>query len=427
MMTSGFQSREQRFEGVRGRAPRARPSSFAHRNELAAALAMAAFFASLGWARVTWANAEPPILYDTRSASMGGAGAALIDSPAAMFHNTAGVGEVESMAFSATFTPYFIQLRYPWLDAQGDPSTTASKRSLGPLAFVGLTHRVHDKVATGFGAFLTAGLGAKYESLAALGNRDTEMGILAGELQLPVAFQVTDALTIGAAYRVSFAVHQMKMPMPDAQDPTQLVDTEMSTSGWNFSGVQIGARYKANNHVRFGASYRAPVSITTKGETKVAGTTVDRNTEVDYDLPNSLKIGTAFSLFDDKVTIAVDFNYWMYSLSHREYGWRDSVGLNLGAEYWLTDTIPLRLGGFAVRSATTKKAAGPFVPSEGPTLGFTLGTGLRLSSWEVDLGAGYGRASSKIKVPDPAGGTFPQRHEFSHDAFVGSISVTHRM
>jgi long-chain fatty acid transport protein len=365
---------------------------------------IAAFVVLAAWAKPAFPNAEPPAIYDTRSVSMGGTGAATANSPAAIFHNTAGLGEIDSLSVSLTFTPYFIQLNYPWLTGAGYPETTSSERTVGPLGFLGLGVRVHDRVVLGLGAFLTAGLGAKYKSVEALGGQDAEMGAFAGEIQLPFVYQINNELTLGAAYRMSFAIHQMKMPMPDQQDPPELVETEMSTVGFDFVGFQFGILYKPTKNFRLGVNYRSPVVVEMKGETKAGGVTVEKDTKVDYELPHSIKIGAACSYFEDALTLAADFNYWMYSRSHEEYGWRDAITLNLGAEYWVNDMVPIRMGTFIGRSATSEAATNPFVPAEGPTLGATLGSGVRLGGWDIDLGLAFVWASSDIEVANPQGG-----------------------
>jgi long-chain fatty acid transport protein len=379
------------------------------------------------WTGPVSANAEPPLFYDTRSVGMGGAGTAAVDSTAAIFLNTAGMGEIESLSVSFTFTPYLIQINYPWLTGAGQPKTISSERSLGPLGLLGLGVRLHERIVLGLGAFLTAGLGARYESVAALGGRDAEMGVIAGEIQLPVAYQVTDELTLGAAYRVSFAIHQMKMPMPDQQDQPGLADTEMSTAGFDFLGFQLGVLYKPTESFRVGLNYRSPVVVETKGETKRGGVTVERNTKVEYELPHSIRIGAAFSCLDGDLTFAADFSYWMYSRSHEDYGWRDAVTLNVGAEYWLNEVVPVRLGTFIGRSATSEAAANPFVPAEGPTLGVSVGSGIRMGGWNVDLGAAFVWAGSDIEVVNPQGGVFNRKYEFSHNAVVASLSIGYRM
>jgi long-chain fatty acid transport protein len=367
------------------------------------------------------------VIYDTRSVGMGGAGVALVTSPAAIFQNTAGLGEIETTAISSTLTPYFIQLKYPWFSGTGQPKTTSSERSIGPLGFVGIGHRVHDRVVIGWGAFLTAGLGARYKSVEALGNRDAEMGAVAGEVQLPVAYQVNDDLNIGAAYRMSFAVHQMNMPRSDGQNPLSLLKTEMSTTGFDFSGFQLGILYKPTKSFRVGVNYRSPVVVTTEGDTKIDGATVAENTKVDYKLPHNLKLGAAFSALENRLIFATDFNYWMYSLSHKEYNWRDAVSLNFGAEYWMSDSVPLRIGSFIGRSATSEAATGPFVPSEGPTLGATIGSGLHFGPWDIDFGLVLLRGRSDIEIINPEGGAFDKKYEFSHNAAVGSLSVSYRL
>jgi long-subunit fatty acid transport protein len=201
----------------------------------------------------------------------------------------------------------------------------------------------------------------------------------------------------------------------------------MSTAGFDFLGFQLGVLYKPTESFRVGLNYRSPVVVETKGETKRGGVTVERNTKVEYELPHSIRIGAAFSFLDGDLTFAADFSYWMYSRSHEDYGWRDAVTLNVGAEYWLNEVVPVRLGTFIGRSATSEAAANPFVPAEGPTLGVSVGSGIRMGGWNVDLGAAFVWAGSDIEVVNPQGGVFNRKYEFSHNAVVASLSIGYRM
>lgn len=94
------------------------------------------------------ADQEAPALYDARSAAMGGAGAAFIDSGAALYHNPANMEMYERTAVTLTFTPAFAQVSAPFA---GPGSEEKSTRGFAPLFLIGGGYRVQDRIVLGLG------------------------------------------------------------------------------------------------------------------------------------------------------------------------------------------------------------------------------------------------------------------------------------
>jgi long-subunit fatty acid transport protein len=166
--------------------------------------------------------------------------------------------------------------------------------------------------------------------------------------------------------------------------------------------------------------------ITMRGDTRVDGRVVDEDMAMPWATPDTVKLGLAVSMLQDTLTLAAEFKYWMYSVSHTPeeagmgYQWNDSIALALGAEYKLSGWIPLRMGWFGGRSATPESGASPLGPPPGANFGVTLGGGVRLGRFDLDLGAGYHWGSSAVERASTPG-------EYTFRAFFLSVSATFGM
>jgi long-subunit fatty acid transport protein len=227
---------------------------------------------------------------------------------------------------------------------------------------------------------------------------------MAGEVQVPVAFQLTDALSVGAAYRLAFAQMITKVPTSATNMPPYS-ETELSQFGMNPLGVQVGLLYKPNSSFSFGATYRSKSAIEIKGDLKdgegnvlmTADEMEEAGTHTYFSMPHMFKVGTAFKPAGAELTLGADFRYLMFSDSHtpRRAGagaqWRDAIDLSMGAEYVFSEMFPARLGLSVGQSAVSKGAGGMllFLPPPGVNIGLFLGGGVKLSMVDIDLGVGY--------------------------------------
>lgn len=382
------------------------------------------------------ANTEPPGLYDTRSLSMGGTGVAHVDSGMAPYHNVAGLAGVERFSGTLTFSPYLTQLKTPWPDptSPGDTEELSSTRSLAPLTALGFGLRLHERVVVGLTAYLTCGSGARYEKVAALGGADAEMAALAGELQVPVAVElVKEKLAVGVAYRLTYANISASVPMlADPTDPTLgFVNPEIQMDGFNPFSAAVGVWARPIDMLRLGLSYRSRAVVDVSGDTKIGGTKLPGETKGEFAIPHKIVLGAAVDLLDEKLVLAVDLKYWLYSDSNQANSrnrqaddWQDSVLGGVGGEYWLSELVPLRVGFNAGRSATTPETATPFSPPPGWAYLATLGSGIHLEPVDVDLGGGYYWGSDKVgrRDADPLAGRM--QGDYSMDSIVLSLSAT---
>jgi long-chain fatty acid transport protein len=373
------------------------------------------------------ANPEPPFLSDGRSNAMGGVGVATNDYASAPYHNPAGLTSIENFGLTATVMPVFAKLEGPFPNLAFQFEQHESEPIFAPLGALGAGYRVHEKVVVGLAAFVPAAFGANYTG-AALG-RDASAHAFAAEFQLPVAVALTEDLSVGAAYRVTFA--RVSLEVPGVLPPLTIADSETTLTGFNFTGFSLGARYRISDAVRVGVAYRSKVVVDLDGEVEFPngeGPTQDETSE--FPLPHTFKVGTEFQLMDKKLTLAVDGAYWVYSDSHdespdnmRPRAWDDSIGGSFGAEYWVSEQIPVRAGFTLYNSATNAGSAIPFGIPPGMVWAVGAGSGIKLGSVDLDAGVGYevfaGDTVSAADNPTGPG-------DYSGRAIIATLSANFR-
>jgi long-subunit fatty acid transport protein len=375
---------------------------------------------------VARANTDIVVLSDGRSVGMGGVGVALNETGSAPFHNPAGLAAVKTFTGTLTFTPFLTRLQAPFPNAAtGQPETHSSTTSFAPLGLLGAGVRVHERVVLGVAAYLTAGSGAAYQG--AVAGFDVKANAVAGEVQIPVALNLTDRLSVGAAYRITAARIGADVPVL-AGPGGPLVPTSTTLSGVDGTGFVLGARYQVSDYLRLGVAYRNKVAVTVRGQTKSGDVVLQDGVEQTVALPHTFRLGSAFFLLDKKLTIAVDGIYWLYSDSHpadvaagRPQAWKDAILGLAGAEYMLTTHVPVRLGGNVGTSATSDGSAGPFVPAPGINVGVNIGSGVRLGRVDIDFATGYAAQLGKTIAQGANAG------EYRGASVLFSASATYRL
>jgi long-chain fatty acid transport protein len=374
------------------------------------------------------ANPEPPFLSDGRSNAMGGVGVATNDYASAPYHNPAGLTAIETFGLTATFMPVSAKLEGPFPNQAFQFEQHESEPIFAPLGALGAAYRVHEKVVVGLAAFVPSAFGADYKG-AALG-RDASAHAFAAEFQLPVAVSLTDDLSVGAAYRVTFA--RIGLEVPTLLPTFAIADTDQSMTGFDFTGFSLGARYRISDAVRVGVAYRSKVVVDLDGEREYPnGEMPTEDVTGEFPLPHTIKVGTEFRLLEKKLTLALDGAYWVYSDSHdespenlRTRAWDDSMGGSLGAEYWVSEQIPLRAGFTIYNSATNAGSAIPVGIPPGMIYAVGAGSGIKLGSVDLDLALGYELfAGDTVSAADNPTGP----GEYSGRAFLGTLSANFRL
>jgi len=374
------------------------------------------------------ANPEPPFLSDGRSNAMGGVGVATNDYASATYQNPAGLTAIKTFGLTATLMPVYAKLEAPFPGAAGSEQKE-SEPIFAPLGALAFGYRVHERVVVGLAGFVTSATGARYSAVVA--GRDVDAAAFAAEFHLPVAVSVTDDFSLGAAYRVTFA--RLGVTLPALVPGLGLADADTTMSGFNFTGLSLGARYRISDAVRLGVAYRSKVVVDLEGDTELSNVPTpppSQPAEGEFPLPHTFKLGTEFTLLDKKLVLAADGTYWLYSDSHgedpanfRAKGWDDSIGGSFGAEYWASEQVPVRAGFTVYNNATTPGAATPFGIPPGMAYVIGAGSGIKLATVDLDIGVAYqifaGETVTAADAPAIPG-------EYSGRAFIGTLSANFR-
>jgi long-chain fatty acid transport protein len=255
----------------------------------------------------------------------------------------------------------------------------------------------------GLGVFTQGGMGADYGRNSFLstdpnsgiptGLQD-EIGVMIGRLIFPVAFEVTDRLTIGASVDAVYARLTMKQLMPrqalvDMMTPgqqtlgTATADpfTAEALGSANYAhfdfdkldnwglGGQVGVTFQATEVLSFGASYQFKTHLADlEADASIQAGVGDIYQSIpgtakikDYQWPATLKIGAAYRA-TDRLLLVADIKHYQWSdvldtfkieFKPDEGGyvnvdmyqkWEDQTVYSIGGEYTLNPRVKLRAG-----------------------------------------------------------------------------------
>jgi long-subunit fatty acid transport protein len=383
------------------------------------------------------ANVEPPPAYDARSVGIGSTGVAHVHNGASLFHNPAAMQGVKDGAATLVFSPFLPQLSAP---LAGPDTEVKGARSFFPMFLVGGVYRVNPKLTVGLAAFPTMGFGAKYENLAAMGGATINAKLAAFEVAPGVAYAVTDFLSIGATYRITYMSYGMEQPMiipPTADNPAGgMIQTKTNLSGLGFWGAQLGLFAQASPTTRLGLTYRNQVTVNMSGETEMPTGSYD--TEMKFASPHSFKLGIAQSLLNNALLLALDLRFALYKTSNKELAakvevpgvgtqtdtvrldWGNVFGMYAGAEYRIKPEGPaVRLGYSLSQSATSKDHAQAILPPPALQHAIHGGAGVTVSKVDLDLGGYYFISSTHLDKALPPG-------DYAMNGLLLALSGTYR-
>jgi long-subunit fatty acid transport protein len=382
------------------------------------------FFLRIGAAHAT---TDAPAHYDARSVGMAGTGAAFIENGASVFLNPATLSGVKKYALTGDLTLSMPALSAP-LGAGG--ASIDSSVTPFPLFLVGGAYRV------------TAGFGAAFKNLVALGGERLEMSLAQFEISPAASYAITDELSVGLGYRVTYTMEGAHLVQP-APTGTGLATTDLSLHGTNFLGAHIGVYYRPLSVLRFGITYLSKVASDLDGTARTNLVPGDLTARSKFSAPHQFGAEAAFSTLENRLLLAARFRYYLYSESNKDLpttvdfptgavtstqvlNWKNVAAGGLGAEYLVVPRVPVRIGYLITQSSVPKAYASPFLPPPGLLHAIHAGAGLRFTDCDVDLGGYYAFGSRTVSAAeaDLAAGTIPG--EYSIKNLVIAASFTYR-
>lgn len=378
-------------------------------------------------------------LFDARSTGMGGTGVAFLSSAGAIPANPALLDQIDKFTLTANVFLIASQPERPYTiyhrNAAGEIVRTyetirSPVEAPSPLPFLGGAYRIFDRVVIGAAIYPVIGSGthAKYRPAPdefpdlEVVNK-ASLGFIEGSV--PISVRILDNLSFGASWRMTYMIQKVDT-VPEAGPPTGIlrdldgnpVRAKIDLTGFSFTGFQLGLLYRPIPALRLGLSYRSKVTVDGEGETTttdpLSGNTLVIPTMQSFSDPHAIRAGFAVTLLEDKLLLAGDFKYLMYSEAFKTINtttvqngvsstnvqvtnWIDAYNIQLGAEYQLSDLVSVRAGYIMATTATPDDYALAFMAPPGNSHLGSIGLGLKvLESLNVDTAFAYVSAGHRV-------------------------------
>ena len=359
---------------------------------------------------------DTPMLYSARHMGMGGAAIGYVNDPSAIFHNPAGLGQVESGEVLGDFS-----LLVGGIHAS--PNSAAinidSERTVAPFFLLGAAYRIHPLVVLGVGVYPIASSGATFR----FGATEDRTQLFFLEASPAIAVNVLPNLRIGAGYRVTYVHLDRYEGNPGSgQDPF----FDFKLSGQDFLGFRVGAEWSALPWLQFGAVFRNPTTTKVTNSHGRALTFEFSDVSTKFKLPAKLGFGSRADFDDFGVpgSLAADFEYSFNSQNKgypligtdatgtvhdvsNVFEWSNSATVRVGAEYRFWRNEALDLDRIAVRAGYVHdgKTANPQYPTAfgtppGATQIVTFGSGYNGGGWQANLAYAYRFGSGDVTAAD---------------------------
>jgi long-chain fatty acid transport protein len=380
-----------------------------------------AFFIGLLLANPAWAsNGLNLIGFGAESYIMGGADLAVARDTTAANTNPAGLAQIDRGRFDLYFALGLPQDGFRHADTFGNDAKISSPPA--KLANFGYGHRLSDRTTVGIGLFAQGGSGVEFDALqTAFGTRDElSVAFLIARLTPAVAFQVNDALSIGASMLVTYSSFEQKFfPNTSYADPTvSFFGSELKDLETVNVGAKLGFLYRISDRVRVGVAYTSAVPLKFEEGQMTANMSAAGLGTVTYgsvtaeglDQPQEFGIGLAIEPTDQWL-VAGEVNWidWSGAVKRstlvardpdnpaapatinlaQDQNWRDQYVLALGLAYEPTERAVVRAGYNYARHPLTPETINPLLAPVGEHHA-TFGGGYRMGAkWRIDGGIEY--------------------------------------
>jgi long-chain fatty acid transport protein len=381
-----------------------------------------------------------------RGVALGGAFTAIADDPTALHFNPAGAAWAEEGLMLGTELVYAPRTYTP-IDASGMRGADQEASPLVPVPALGILIRLEDeddipsRLTLGAGLWNTFGGSLHYDALGTGVPAVNATDELVIEAVAGAAYEVSDALAIGAALRIGFGIFAVDAIARPA---------DLDVSGFGISvGGTLGVLFRPIDAVQIGAAWRSPLTITTAGDGIInTGNDIAVDMEHEQPWPQQASLGVAVQVAAPvRVSAQLDWTDWSrwdrlrIDFPGREnlnqslpLDWSDSVALRLGGEYTASPSLVVRAGGYydsnAVPDTTIER-----IYLDGDKLGVSAGASVALgAAWRIDAAADVTLPNSRV-VPDntaevPPGWTerlnaFPGEH--SGSVFTLELALARRL
>jgi long-chain fatty acid transport protein len=393
-----------------------------------------------------------------KAMGMGMAFTAQADDPSAIYYNPAGIVQLEgqNVMIGGTY------IRENGADFSGTTPLTfnagvfdTESETQEDLDFVipnaYWTRKAAPDFAYGVGIFAPFGLGQKYEYRATsiFRNQVTNVEIQTVVVNPTVAWKLNDVLSVGAG--VDFMYGKAKLSQAGVANvgtPLNIFQLDLDGHGTAW-GYNFGLLLTPSENVKIGAAFRSSFRLDIKDANVnlwgidstvpfvpnpvppptalsaaqvFGGSTYHTSASTTINMPATFQLGVAYIL--DRLTLEVDLDWTFWSAfktlkidiennnallpdANRPENWKDVVGLDVGAEYRVTDPLALRLGFRYDPSPVPADTLSPLLP-DADRFFYCAGAGYKFRNWTFDLSYMYlDKKDRTVNNQTPNGVPFP--------------------
>lgn len=376
-----------------------------------------------------------------KAMGMGMAFVAQADDPSAIYYNPAGIIQLEGQnvmiggtyirengaQFTGT-TPLTFNTGTGVYDSQSE--TQVDQDFFIPNAY--WTRKASPYFAYGVGMFVPFGLGQKYQNrdTSIFRNQVTNVQIQTFVINPTVAFKVNDVLSVGFGIDYMYGTAKLSQAGVLRLGPTPPLDQlnifQLDLDGHGDAwGYNFGLLLTPSESWKVGFSYRSPFQLKIKnanvnlwdindtvpfivppGATAAdafGGTTYHTGASSQINMPATAAFGVAY--IRDRLTVEADLDMTFWSSfktltidisentdllpdAVRPENWEDVVGVNVGAEYRVTDPLALRLGIRYDPTPVPANTMSPLLPDADRYM-YSAGAGYKIRNWTIDLSYMY--------------------------------------
>ena len=243
---------------------------------------------------------------DPEAIARGNAFVATADNPSAIYHNPAGITQLEGKQIS--IGAYFISADVSYESPTGVTGQTDT--SIQAVPQLHYTYSPEDSAFSfGLGLYVPYGLGIDYGQSSPFPTLAKEGVLSYVSINPVVAYELTENLSIAAGFTFNYSNVEL------TQGLGLVPDDEFSYKGDAVGyGYNLGLLWNINRQISFGASYRSKTDIDYQGRSRATSNAVLQNyvdTSLSVTTPQHLDVGLAFRPNQDWLFEAnVDWTDW---------------------------------------------------------------------------------------------------------------------
>lgn len=350
---------------------------------------------------------------DARAQARALAVRAMLDNPATLFYNPAGLAYLDGFAISMGDTMVFPSFNFSDPNGINPKASTINSLVPPPNAYASFATNIHEggRLGAGIGVNFPFGMTIEWGDDFAGRNLITKSELLIPEIMAAVSYSPVPALSFGAALVVSPAhVYISKFLGPqfglvgDNGDPIEDAKVEMAGDGVGF-GFNVGLQARPTDWLFLGLVYRSGMTLNLEGDAhfELPGLSDrsgfrDQPVEAGFELPHIFAGGIGFKKGLWYVEADVDYTLWSVfkeipltlpqdttgQLSQKipEF-WKDAWTFRLGNHLSLGDRLTVSFGGGYDQSPATGEYLSPMLPDSdriftGAGAGYEFDFGLTL-------------------------------------------------